>query len=71
MQSHMLRTIYPTNFYQFFYAIFIFSDLLIGMKDIKGIDIPFVSFAIWFTYIIALSGIAYVLVSYKEHPIEK
>ncbi len=48
-----------------FYGIFIFSDLLIGMKDIRGYDIPMVGFIIWFTYIIALSGITYVLVSYQ------
>lgn len=49
-----------------FYSIFIFSDLLIGMHEIKGIDIPIYGFLVWFTYIIALSGITYALVSHRN-----
>lgn len=47
-------------------SIFIFSDLLIGMHENKGIDIPSYGFLVWFTYIIALSGITYVLASHRN-----
>lgn len=49
-----------------FYTIFILSDMIIGMKDIKGIDIPAAGFLIWFTYIIALAGIVYSLVLHRK-----
>jgi len=54
-----------------FYAIFIFSDLLIGMHDIKGLDIPLYGFSVWFTYIIALSGISYSILTFKGDQNEK
>lgn len=47
-----------------FYSIFIFSDMLIGINDIRGWDVPMYGFMVWFTYAIAISGIAYALVSH-------
>ncbi len=50
------------------YAMLIFSDTLIGVRDIRGFD-PFGGWhndIVWFTYLVGIAAIAYFFYSYKK-----
>jgi len=70
----MVKNVKPYVFLIVGYAHLIFSDTLIAVRDIKGLD-PFGAWhgdIVWFTYVIGLSAITYFFVSYikKQEVIE-
>lgn len=64
----LIDKVKPFKFLMFGYASLIFSDLLIALRDIKGLD-PFGTWhndIVWFTYLLGISLISYFFVIYKK-----
>ncbi len=64
----MVKTIKPYVYLIVGYANLIFSDTLIAVRDIKGLD-PFGGWhndIVWWTYLVGISAITYFFVTYQK-----
>ncbi len=64
----MVKTVKPYAYLIIGYANLIFSDTLIAVRDIKGLD-PFGGWhddIVWWTYLVGISAITYFFVIYKK-----
>lgn len=67
----MVKKVKPYVFLIIGYAHLIFSDTLIAIRDIKGLD-PFGGWhddIVWWTYLVGISAITYFFVSYQKNKI--